>query len=208
MSDELDALRSDMRQRLRSLIEFPLDKAQPALTADMLEMFVRAIIADHDPIAIIECEDCNARVLDTNAPKPLIADPLPKDGEAGFYLNAKVHQWLKDAPRQELVDELISLYHQHHHDEARIAELERVRDDEDRNIAKMVRQLNTAEADAARLRKAVEAAATKCADAIASADEPADWHTRIEAVRASLTAALQPEPGTDPQPARGEDSPG
>lgn len=146
MSNELDALRSDMRQRLRSLIEFPLDKAQPALTAEMLEMFVRAIIAD----------------------------PIPKDGDA------------------TTTDKIAAL-------KARIAELERERDElRERCVAlanNRITQRDEAIASAARLRKAGE-------EALSALDgfEPLT-------ARRILTAALQPEPGTDPQPARGEDSP-
>lgn len=37
---------------------------------EVARLIAREEIAARDPVAIIECEDCNARVLDFNAPKP------------------------------------------------------------------------------------------------------------------------------------------
>lgn len=187
MSDELDKARAALKN------------AHPMFHIEALEAFVRAIIADHEEQQLHEA---------MHGP---IADPLPKDGKAPV---PRGYEEMVKALRER--GDMLSLATAHEICEAhrRIAELERERDEAIINLRNaregqaMARGLTPgAEAEAARLRKAIEDAMKRvndCADRVANRDDMPygsrdynDLRTAIRLAFVGLTTSLQPKSTPD-----------
>jgi hypothetical protein len=131
MSDALEKARenilgvdlSDMSRAREGLIDALTSEFGPAYIVEHIELFVTAVINNRNPVAIIECEDCNARVLDFNAPQAILdareAKAAPDDG-GGAQTKAMVGRLDREISR---MDALVATK------DARIAELERERDE-------------------------------------------------------------------------------